>query len=184
MDEIANTKSAAGEEPTEGTATKGPGKPRHIVRKVLLALLAVILILVGAFSALYFTRFQTMSSIKETTSYDSGYNLYAMNVGYDYDLDAMLSRDVTSDQDFYDMVLASAFPLLPIHMDATDSGCTVFGIADSTTGNQLVGRNYDFHSDTSAMLVHTKPKNGYESIGSAPCRTSRTTSPTRVSSRV
>lgn len=140
-------------------------KPRHLVRKILLTLLAVIVILVGAFSALYFTRFQTMSSIKETTGYDTGYNLYSMDVDYDYDLDAMLSRKVTSDQDFFDMVLASAFPLLPIHMDATDSGCTVFGVTDSTTGEQLVGRNYDFHGDTSAMLVHAKPKNGYESIG-------------------
>ena len=138
-------------------------RPRHVVRKVLLAVLAVALVIVVAFTAIYYTRIQTMSSITEVTGYDTGYNLYSMDVDYDYDLDAMIAHGFSSDQDFYDAVLAGTYPLLPVHMDATDSGCSAFAVTD-TSGDRIVGRNYDFPGDTSAMLVHTTPKNGYASV--------------------
>ena len=51
-------------------------------------------------------------------------------------------------------------------MTAPNYGCSAFSIADSDQ-EILMGRNYDFKIDTSSLLVHCTPKNGYESVAFA-----------------
>ena len=48
--------------------------------------LSLIHISAGGFISVYEGRFQTISSIQKVTDYDE-YNLYRMDVKYDYDLD-------------------------------------------------------------------------------------------------
>ena len=62
--------------------------------------------------------------------------------------------------------LAEALPYLPIHMKAPNFGCSAF-CTQGTDGHTLMGRNYDFKNDTSAMLVYCTPKDGYASVAFA-----------------
>ena len=45
-------------------------------------------------------------------------------------------------------------------------GCSAF-TAQTADGKTLMGRNYDFKNDTSALLVYCTPKNGYKSVALA-----------------
>lgn len=63
---------------------------KHIAKRIALTLLALFAVAAVVLGAFYATRIQTIGSIKQETSYDDGYNLYTMDVAYDYDLDAIL----------------------------------------------------------------------------------------------
>ena len=88
-----------------------------------------------------------------------------MDVTYPYNLDRLIGRGLGGDQDTIEAIFREALPFLPAHMQAPDFGCSAFTLArgDET----LMGRNYDFKLDTSAMLVHCAPRDGYESIAFA-----------------
>lgn len=118
---------------------------------------------VGAGVGLYASRVQTLSSIRQITHSGTPYDLYAMDVRYPYNLDRLIGRGLGGDQDNLDAILHEALPLAPVHMQAPQFGCSAFTLNDGES--VLMGRNYDFKLDTSAMLVHCKPKGGYESIG-------------------
>lgn len=139
---------------------------KRIAKRIALTLLALFAVATVVLGAFYATRIQTIGSIKQETSYDDGYNLYTMDVAYDYDLDAILQKDVRTNQEFLDAVLAESLPLLPVHMTAPDYGCTAF-TAKAADGEVRMGRNYDFKLDTSALLVRCAPKGGYRSIALA-----------------
>ena len=81
---------------------------KRIVKRVALGLVAAIAAVLVAFGVLYASRIQTISSIDQVTSYDDGYNLYTMDVVYDYDLDALLARDIRDNQAFLDAAVARA----------------------------------------------------------------------------
>lgn len=132
---------------------------------ILLTLLVLVLVAVFGFAAFYFSRIRTIQSLKKVTDYED-YNLYRMDVRYSYDLDRLISYGISSNQDMLDAILKESIPLLPIHMKAPNYGCSAFSIADSSQ-NILMGRNYDFKIDTSSLLVHCTPKDGYESVAFA-----------------
>ncbi len=134
--------------------------------QVLLVLLVVVVIAVASFVGLYFTRIQTMNSIEQLTNYEDGYNLYRMDVAYNYSLDDIIAYGIKDDQTMIDAILKEALPLLPVNIKAPNFGCTAFTLTD-TDGGVHMGRNYDFRKDTSAMLVYCAPKDGYKSIAFA-----------------
>lgn len=136
-----------------------------VVKRILIAILIVIIAVAAAFFGLYFTRIQTVSSIAKVTDYDD-YNLYRIDVKYDYDLDGVIGYGLTDNQRFIDAVLKESLPLLPISMKAPNFGCTAF-TANGGDGSVFMGRNYDFKNDTSAMLVYCAPKGGYKSVAFA-----------------
>ena len=136
-----------------------------VVKRILIAILIAIIAVAAAFFGLYFTRIQTVSSIAKVTDYDD-YNLYRIDVKYDYDLDGVIGYGLTDNQRFIDAVLKESLPLLPISMKAPDFGCTAF-TANGGDGSVFMGRNYDFKNDTSAMLVYCAPKGGYKSVAFA-----------------
>lgn len=138
---------------------------KKIIRNIALAVVAVVAIVVLAFVGLYFTRFQTISSIEKITDYEDGYNLYTMNVEYDYSLDDIIDYGIVDDQTMIDAILKEALPLLPVHIKAPSFGCTAFTVQDAD--HVHMGRNYDFKNDTSSMLVYCSPKDGYRSIAFA-----------------
>ncbi|MDY3781511.1 MAG: linear amide C-N hydrolase [Candidatus Faecousia sp.] len=132
----------------------------------LLTLLAVVLAVVLAFTGLYFTRFRTVRSIQKLTDYEDGYNLYRMDIHYNYSLEKILDYGITDNQTMIDAILRQALPLLPVSIKAPNFGCSVFSIRDED-GHIRMGRNYDFKNDTSAMLVYCAPKDGYRSVATA-----------------
>lgn len=127
--------------------------------------LAVLAVAAAGFGALYAGRIRTAKSIEKLTDYPD-YNLYRMQVSYDYDLDTMIANSTADNQSFIDAIVKEALPLLPISIKAPSFGCSAFHAQD-TAGDHLMGRNYDFKRDTSAMLVCTAPKDGYKSIAFA-----------------
>ena len=130
---------------------------------VLLAILAIVVFALLAFLGLYFTRLQTIGSIEQLTDYADGYNLYRMDVKYDYSLDDIIDYGIKDDQTMIDAILKETLPLLPVKIKAPNFGCTAFTLTD-TDGDVHMGRNYDFRKNTSAMLVYCEPKDGYKSI--------------------
>ena len=145
---------------------KGAILMKKTIKVILAVVLAVVLLGVGAFGVLYAGRIKTMSSIQKITDYSDGYNLYRMNVDYDYQLDNIIKRGISDDQSMIDAILAEALPLLPVKIKAPKFGCTAFTLTDEN-GQTHMGRNYDFKRDTSAMLVYCTPKNGYKSVAFA-----------------
>ena len=133
------------------------------ISRILLVLLAVILLACIGFGILYFTRFQTMATLKKYTDYEDGYNLYSMTVKYDYSIEDIINSGYTNMQEFTDAVAKECLPLLPVSIKVPAFGCSAFRTT-TTDGNVLMGRNYDFKLDTSALMVLCEPKDGYKSI--------------------
>ena len=136
-----------------------------LARRIALGILVVVLAACAGAGALYASRIKTVSSIQQLTNYDDGYNLYSMDVAYDYSTQHIIDSGITDNQSLIDAVLKESLPLLPVSMKAPDFGCTAF-TAQGSDGT-LMGRNYDFKRDTSALLVRCSPADGYRSIGFA-----------------
>ena len=114
---------------------------------------------VGALAA---SRIRTLSSLKKLSSFAGSYNLYESTVAYRYDLDAIIKAGVEDDQAYIDAVCKQVFPGIPVKVEAPKFACSAF--CAEAPGSVLMGRNYDFKDDTSALLVRTHPKGGYASI--------------------
>ena len=137
-----------------------------VIKRVLIILLMIVVLAAAVFLGIYFTRIQTIGSIEQLTDYEDGYNLYRMDVKYDYSIENVINRGIEDDQMMIDSMLKEVLPLLPVKMKAPNFGCTSFSLTD-TDGDVHMGRNYDFKSDTSAMLVYCTPKDGYKSVAVA-----------------
>lgn len=137
---------------------------KRMLKRILVVLLVLILLAVAGFGMLYAGRLRTVNSIEQITAYDD-YNLYRMDVTYDYSIDDVINYGITDNQSMIDAILKETLPLLPVHMKAPNYGCSAF--ATVSDGNILMGRNYDFKRDTSAMLVYCTPKDGYKSVALA-----------------
>lgn len=110
----------------------------------------------------YISRVRTMMSIRKLTHAESPYNLYSMHVRYPYSIERMVGRGLGGSQESIDAMLREALPFLPANVKAPDFGCSAFAVSDGKTA--LMGRNYDFKYNTSAMLVRCAPAGGYRSI--------------------
>ena len=137
-----------------------------VIKRVLIILLMIVVLAAAVFLGIYFTRIQTIGSIEQLTDYEDGYNLYRMDVKYDYSIENVINRGIEDDRMMIDSMLKEVLPLLPVKMKAPNFGCTSFSLTD-TDGDVHMGRNYDFKSDTSAMLVYCTPKDGYKSVAVA-----------------
>lgn len=135
------------------------------MKPILLAILMLVLLLLAIFVAVYFTRIKTMSTIRQITEYPE-YNLYSMDVEYDYDLDRLIAYGIEDNQSFTEAILKEALPYMPVHIESPDFGCSAFTMVEPS-GNVLMGRNYDFKNNTSAMLVYCAPRDGYKSVAFA-----------------
>lgn len=115
------------------------------MKPILLAILILVLLLLAIFVAVYFTRIKTMSTIRQITEYPE-YNLYSMDVEYDYDLDRLIAYGIEDNQSFTEAILKEALPYLPVHIESPDFGCSAFTMVEPS-GNVLMGRNYDFKNN-------------------------------------
>ena len=134
---------------------------KKTVLRILLVALLLLLLAVAGFGVLYAGRLRTVNSIEKLTDY-ADYNLYCMDVKYDYSIDDVINFGITDNQSMIDSILKEALPLLPIQMKAPQFGCSAFTTV--LDRHIVMGRNYDFKRDTSAMLVYCAPKDGYKSV--------------------
>ena len=68
-----------------------------LAARIAVGVLAVVAVAAVGFGALYASRIQTANSIEKLTDYDD-YNLYRMQVRYDYDLDKMIANTTDPDE--------------------------------------------------------------------------------------
>lgn len=139
---------------------------KKVIQRVLLVLLAIVLVCIAIFVGIYFGRFRTLASIEKLSSYSDGYDLYRMDIKYNYSIDDVINYGIKDDQTMIDAIIKESLPLLPVSIKAPKFGCTAFKLLD-TEKDFHMGRNYDFKNDTSAMLVYCAPKNGYKSVAFA-----------------
>lgn len=91
------------------------------VKRILVILALIVVLAIAAFFGIYRTRIQTINSIAQLTDYSDGYNLYRMDVKYDYSLEDVLSQNITDDQSFINAVIKESFPLLPVKIEVLHS---------------------------------------------------------------
>ena len=137
---------------------------RTVISIVIVVLVLVVLALAGL-GAVYAGRLKSIRTIRRITDYED-YNLYRMDIQYDYSIDNIINFGITDNQSMIDAILKEALPMLPVKMKAPQFGCSAF-TAPTQDGHILMGRNYDFKNDSSAMLVYCAPKNGYKSVALA-----------------
>ena len=89
-------------------------KMKKCILIVLGAILAVVLVVLLVFLGIYFTRFQTIGSMEQLTDYEDGYNLYRMDIKYDYNLDDIIGYGIKDNQTMINAILKEALPLLPV----------------------------------------------------------------------
>ena len=130
--------------------------------KLLAASVAAVAVGTGVLAS---SRIRTLCSLKKISPFEGPYNLYESNVAYRYDLDAIIKAGVGDDQAYIDAVCRQVFPGAPLKVQAPKFACSAFRA--ETPDGILMGRNYDFKDDTSALLVRTHPKGGYASLAFA-----------------
>ncbi len=132
--------------------------------KRLLSVISIIVVVFILFSiSLYYSRIKSAFTIEKLSDYQD-YNLYSIDIEYDYDLDEIINMGISSDQSYIDNIIGAVLPGLPVKIRIPDFGCSSFNMHNSVNNHNLMGRNYDFKRNTSAMLVRCTPKNGYSSI--------------------
>ena len=120
----------------------------------------LIFLLVGAW-CMFGTSIKAANSIEKLED-----DLYAMEVSGDYGFDDFLAQGgAASDSgvaDYLVSFLSRGFYKIETDVQTGDFGCSTIYTQDAG-GTYFFGRNYDW-PQCQAMIVHTKPKNGYESI--------------------
>ena len=139
-------------------------KPRNIA--ITCGVAGVAVGLAAATGIVYHKQIKSAASLKRLTGYADGYDLYAIDIAYDYDLDRIIAAGARDDQAYIDAVVAQVLPGVPAHVQAPQFACSAF-VAVDAEGRVRTGRNYDFKDDTSALLVRNHPRGGYASIGLA-----------------
>ncbi len=152
-------------------------------KRIVAACLVVLFFSLGlVFYACFGSRIRTMRSLKKISNYDSGYNLYEIDVFHDYDIDNVTSVEIKTDSDYVNAIIKECIPLIPVKVKSPEFGCSAFCV--EADGKILMGRNYDFSSDTSALLVHCKPKSGYESVATADLNNIGANNPLGIKERI
>ncbi|MBS6870096.1 MAG: hypothetical protein KH175_02695 [Collinsella sp.] len=137
-------------------------KPRNIA--IACGVAGVAVGLAAATGIVYHKQIKSVASLKRLTDHADGYDLYAIDIAYDYDLDRIIAAGVRDDQAYIDAVVAQVLPGVPAHVQAPQFACSAF-VAVDAEGRVRTGRNYDFKDDTSALLVRNHPRGGYASVG-------------------
>ena len=109
-------------------------------------------------------RKHTLDSVKKLTDY-SDFNLYKMDICYDYSIDKIIDRGIFDDESALGAILQEILPDYPVNLKMPNFGCSAFTMKNPDS--VMMGRNYDFKNDTSSMLVYCSPKDGYRSVAFA-----------------
>ena len=109
-------------------------------------------------------RKHTLDSVKKLTDY-SDFNLYKMDICYDYSIDKIIDRGIFDDESALGAIVQEVLPDYPVNLKMPNFGCSAFTMKNPDS--VMMGRNYDFKNDTSSMLVYCSPKNGYRSVAFA-----------------
>lgn len=143
---------------------------KKILKRILLALVVVVVAIAGCVYGVWHNELQSLVSIHEIAAADEGNNsgpVYLMDVSGGYYFDEFMEQGgVSNDSELISFVVDNITKgIIPISISSPEIGCSSFTFEDEN-GNRYFGRNYDF-SETSSLIVRTNPVNGrYASISS------------------
>jgi len=131
---------------------------KRIIKRVLVALVCLLVALLITAIAVFFNELRSLSSIKQIDDY----GMFQMTYHGDYGFDGFLKVGASSDGEIEAYVTKHLLKGLPIDLGITGGGCTAFVVRDEN-GDVLFGRNFDFPYSPSMQLV-THPATGYASV--------------------
>lgn len=151
MEETTKTEAAS--------AAKRAGGAKRIVARVLIALVALVIVAVGAVAFMFRHEIATVASIRKVNDYP----MYTMDYDGDYGIDEFLEQGgASNDAELIEFVVQHLMKDLPITIELPDLACSTFN-ATTPEGEAIFGRNFDL-SYSPSMLVRTDPDDGYASI--------------------
>lgn len=151
MEETTKTEAAS--------AAKRAGGAKRIVARVLIALVALVIVAVGAVAFKFRHEIATVASIRKVNDYP----MYTMDYDGDYGIDEFLEQGgASNDAELIEFVVQHLMKGLPITIELPDLACSTFN-ATTPEGEAIFGRNFDL-SYSPSMLVRTDPDDGYASI--------------------
>ncbi len=135
---------------------------KKIVKIILIILAVGIVVLLAGAWAMFGTELTAANSVKKLTD-----NFYSMEYKGDYGFDKFIEQGGASNEtelaNYITEFLSHGF--YKPEMEKTGYGCSTLRVS-SPDGDMLYGRNFDWQSCT-AMVIKTKPKNGYASISTS-----------------
>lgn len=134
-----------------------------ILKRILLAIVALLLVLVIAIFAVWGNEIFTLMSFEHVRVRNDEHldgSVYTMDVKGDFYLDDFVAQGgVTSDSALIDFITTKITKgLIPMNISDPEIGCSSF-TATTSDGDVLFGRNYDF-SKTNTAIVTTKANKG------------------------
>lgn len=116
-----------------------------------------------------------VNPVKSLKQLDDG--LYLLDYVGDYDFDNFLAQGGAKSNDeiatfLTDFITKRTYQSNTKHepsnvkISLPEFGCSSI-VAKKANGDAIYGRNYDWMSDSTVVIVHTKPDNGYESISTS-----------------
>ncbi|NCA93223.1 linear amide C-N hydrolase [bacterium] len=133
-------------------------KGAKITIAVIGGIVALILILCCVFVGIFWTELAAIKNIEKIDDY----GFFVMDYNRDYNLDDLLTKGASSDQELINYIMSDIFKGIPIKIDMADYACTTFNSV-SPDGEYLFGRNFDWEYSP-PMMLWTKPDTGYASI--------------------
>ena len=135
---------------------------KHL-KRILIAIAAILLILVIAVFAVWGNEISTLMSFEHVRARNDAHldgSVYTMNVKGGFYLDDFVAQGgVKSDSELIDFITGKITKgLIPMSISDPEIGCSSFTAA-TPEGDVLFGRNYDF-SKTNTMLVTTEANKG------------------------
>lgn len=131
------------------------------IKIALIVVAALLVVLLAVAWSMFGTQFTAANTIEKL---DEG--LWCMEYKGDYGFDEFLAQGgAASDAEMGDYIaafLSHGFWKPDTSAAGGEYGCSALSVK-SPEGGMLFGRNYDW-SECKAMVIHTVPKNGYESI--------------------
>lgn len=139
------------------TERKKPSKLKKALLITLIAILALLILAFSVFYGIFFNEVNALASIKKEGDY-----VYSLTYKNDYFFDEFLQSGASDDAELQSFIMSKLLHGLPINFDLPDYGCTSF-TAFNSSGNRLLARNLDLEYAPVAV-VRTRPKNGYASL--------------------
>jgi len=125
-------------------------------KKILIAIIGLIVILAAAALIIFRHELKTLSSLKEL-----GPGIYTMTYDGDYGFDEFLKTGAENDEEITAFVTKRLMKGLSLDLNG-GGGCTAFVTTDEN-GDVIFGRNFDYPS-APFVQIYTAPDNGYRSV--------------------
>lgn len=131
---------------------------KNWTHKLLMAGISVLIVLALDVLVLFGGELRTLATLEQV----GDEALFTMEYKGDYGLTELLETGVSSDAELVEFIVERVLKGIPLEFDLPDLGCSTFA-AELSDGTPVFGRNFDMY-DSPALLLRTRPKDGYDSI--------------------